>query len=64
MLKVMLSKIDFKYLVLSILCLSVSYMTISGTIDQYISFKDEWNAFGFCVMSLFGGVIFGLGIKK
>ena len=55
MLKVMLSKIDFKYLVLSILCLSVSYITISGTIDQYISFKDEWNAFGFCVMSLFGG---------
>ena len=60
----MLNKIDFKYLVLSILCLSVSFFTFAGVIQEHIHFADPLNEIGFAFISLFGSVLFGLGIKK
>jgi len=32
-------------------------MTITGAIDQYISFAGEANAFGFCAMAFFLGLM-------
>ena len=43
---------DLKFLIAAIVSFVVSYMTIAGTIDQYISFAGEGNAFGFCASSL------------
>ena len=48
---------DLKFLIAAIASFTVSYMTITGAIDQYISFAGEGNAFGFCVMAFFLGLM-------
>jgi len=49
--------IDLKFFIAAIASFLVSYMTIAGSIDTYISFAGEANAAGFFIMSAFLGVI-------
>ena len=49
--------IDFKYALLAIVSFAISVMTLTGTIDKYIAFAGELNAFAFCVMGLMLGLL-------
>jgi|GEM_PF-1730166 hypothetical protein len=49
--------IDFKYALLAIVSFTISVMTLTGTIDKYIAFAGELNAFAFCVMGLMLGLL-------
>ena len=49
--------LDLKFFIPAILAFVVAYMTITSTIDKYISFAGEANAAGFFFMSMFLGVI-------
>ena len=60
----MIKKIDFKFLAFSLGCISVSILTVAGVIQNYIHFADPLNEIAFASMSLFGGVLFLLGVKK
>ena len=60
----MLNKIDFKYLVGAIGALSLGLLTMAGVVQNYIHFAGIDNEMAFAGMSLFGGVLFSLGIKK
>ena len=62
--KVMLKKIDFKFLIASVGALSVGLLTMAGVIQHYIHFADPLNEMAFASMAMFGGIIFALGIKK
>jgi len=60
----MLKKIDFKFLVLALSALGLSFLTIAGAIQNYIHFADPLNEMAFALMTMFGGIMFSLGIKK
>jgi hypothetical protein len=60
----MINKIDFKFLVFSLMFLSLGVLTLSGTIQNYVHFQDPLNEMGFAFLGFFGGVLFALGIKK
>lgn len=60
----MLKKIDFKFLVLALSTLGLGFLTLAGTVQDYIHFADPLNEMAFAFMSMFGGVMFSLGIKK
>jgi hypothetical protein len=62
--RVMLNKIDFKYLVGAIGALSLSYLTMAGIVQNYIHFEDVANEMAFAFMAMFGGVMCLFGIKK
>ena len=49
--------IDFKFFIPAILSFVVAYMTVTSTIDNYISFAGEANAAGFFIMSTFLGLL-------
>ena len=49
--------IDFKFFIPAILSFVIAYMTVTSTIDNYISFAGEANAMGFFIMSTFMGLI-------
>jgi|TARA_B100000768_G_scaffold177202_1_gene191041 hypothetical protein len=48
--------LDLKYFIIAIASLIIAYMTVAGTIDNYISFAGEANAMGFFLMSALLGV--------
>ena len=62
--KVMLKKIDFKFLVVALGALGLGLLTIAGVVQNYIHFADPLNEMGFAFMAIFGGVVSLFGIKK
>jgi hypothetical protein len=50
-------KIDFKFLIMAIVGFTVAGMTVTETIDQFITFAGEANALGFFLMSAGLGMI-------
>lgn len=60
----MLKKIDFKFLIGAVLALGLGISTVVGTTQEYIHFSGIENEIGFTFLSLLGGVMFSLGIKK
>ena len=60
----MLKKIDFKFLIGAVLALGLGVSTVVGIAQEYVHFSGVENEIGFTFLSLFGGVIFSLGIKK
>ena len=60
----MLKKIDFKFLIGAVLALGLGVSTVIGITQEYVHFSGVENEIGFTFLSLFGGVIFSLGIKK
>ena len=62
--KVMLKKIDFKYLVGAVGALSLGLLTMAGVVQNYIHFAGIDNEMGFAFMALFLGIICIFGIKK
>ena len=60
----MLKKIDFKYLILSMLFLSLGTLTILGSIQTTTNFQDIDNEIAFTLVCFVGGVVISLGIKK
>jgi hypothetical protein len=62
--KVMLKKIDFKFLVVALGALGLGLLTIAGVVQNYIHFADPLNEMGFAFMAMFGGVVSLFGIKK
>ena len=60
----MLKKIDFKFLVLALSALGLGFLTMAGTVQDFIHFADPLNEMAFAFMAMFGGVMFSLGIKK
>jgi len=62
--KVMLKKIDFKYLVGAIGAFAVGLGTMHGVVQNYIHFAGIDNEMGFCVMSFMLGSFCLMGIKK
>ena len=63
-LKVMLKKIDFKYLVGAVGALSLGLLTMAGVVQNYIHFAGINNEMGFAFMAILLGVICIFGIKK
>ncbi len=53
--------IDLKFFIPGIIALVIAYMTVTSTIDNYISFAGEANALGFFIMSSLLGVILVIG---
>jgi uncharacterized membrane protein YjfL (UPF0719 family) len=53
--------VDLKYFIPGILALVIAYMTVTSTIDNYISFAGEANAAGFFIMSTMLGVMLMIG---
>jgi hypothetical protein len=47
--KVMLKKIDFKYLVGAVGALSLGLLTMAGVVQNYIHFAGVANEMGFCI---------------
>ncbi len=62
--KVMLKKIDFKYLVGAVGALSLGLLTMAGVVQNYIHFEGINNEMGFTFMAILLGVICIFGIKK
>jgi len=62
--KVMLKKIDFKYLVGAIGALILGLLTMAGVVQNYIHFAGINNEMGFAFMAILLGVICIFGIKK
>lgn len=60
----MINKIDFKFLVFSLMFLSLGVSTLNGNIQNYVHFQDPLNEMGVAFLGFFGGVLFALGIKK
>jgi len=48
---------DLKYALLAIVSFTITGMTLTGSIDKYIGFAGELNAFAFCVMGLMLGLL-------
>ena len=53
--------LDLKFFIPAILSLIIAYMTVNGTIDNYITFAGEPNAMGFFIMSTIMGVMLLIG---
>jgi hypothetical protein len=53
--------IDLKFFIPGILALVIAYMTVTSTIDNWISFAGEANAAGFFIMSTMLGVMLLIG---
>ncbi len=53
--------IDLKFFIPGIIALVLAYMTVTSTIDNYISFAGEANAAGFFIMSTMLGVMLMIG---
>ena len=62
--KVMLKKIDFKFLVGAVGAFAVGLGTMHGVVQNYIHFAGIENEMGFCFMSFMLGIICLMGIKK
>jgi len=60
----MLKKINFTMLLATVACLMISVGIVTGTIQNYIHFANVENEIGACAMSMFGTIMFTLGIKK
>jgi len=60
----MLKKINFTMLLATAACLMISVGILTGTIQNYIHFANVENEIGACAMSMFGTIMFTLGIKK
>ena len=57
-------KIDFKFLSLAVASITVSVLTMQGTIQKFIYFADPLNEMAFCFMTMFAGLVMLCGIKK
>jgi|TARA_R110002049_G_scaffold286591_1_gene468380 hypothetical protein len=53
--------LDLKFFIPAILSLIIAYMTVNGTIDNYITFAGELNAMGFFIMSALMGIMLLIG---
>jgi len=53
--------LDLKYFIPAVLSLIIAYMTVNETIDNYITFAGEMNAFGFFIMSSLMGIMLLIG---
>ena len=62
--KVMLKKIDFKFLVIALSALSLGLLTMVGFVQSYIHFADPLNEMAFAFMAVFMGIVCLFGIKK
>jgi len=60
----MLKKIDFKMLLVAVVALSVSVLTMLGTVQQVIKFADPLNEMLFAFMAMMVGFMCLIGIKK
>lgn len=60
----MLKKIELPFLIIAIAFFAVAISGITGTLQQVVHFTDVLNEIAVVGMSLFGGVIFSLGVKK
>ncbi len=48
----------------TVACFMISVGIITGTVQNYIHFASVENEIGTCAMSMFGTIMFTLGIKK
>ena len=48
---------NYQSIILTILGFGLGYLTMSGTIQQYIHFSDVLNEMAFCVLGLVLGVL-------
>jgi len=62
--RVMLKKIDFKYLVGAGAAFTIAYGTMAGIVQNYIPFAGVDNEMAFCVCALMLGLICLMGVKK
>ena len=53
--------VDLKFFIPGIIALVIAYMTVTSTIDNYISFAGEANAAGFFLMSSLLGIMLMIG---
>ena len=59
--------LDLKYFIAAIASLIIAYMTVAGTIDNYIHFAGEANAMGFFLMASLlglGCLVMSIGFAK
>ena len=59
-----MKKINFIMLTVALAFLTVTVGVISGTLQKYVPFAGVDNEIGVAVMSMFGCIMFTLGIKK
>ena len=53
--------LDLKFFIPAILSLIIAYMTVNGTIDNYITFAGELNAMAFFMLSTLMGIMLLIG---
>lgn len=56
-LKIMIVKINFKFLAVAVVGFILAAMTVTESIDKYISFAGEANAAGFFLMTSLLGIL-------
>ena len=59
-----MKKINFITLTMALVFLTITVGVISGTLQNYVSFAGVDNEIGVALMSMFGCIMFALGIKK
>ena len=59
-----MKKINFIALTIALAFLIVTVTVLSGTLQNYVSFAGVENEIGVAAMSMFGCIMFTLGIKK
>lgn len=59
-----MKKINFTMLLATTACLMISVGILSGTVQNYMHFANVENEIGAAAMSMFGTIMFTLGIKK
>jgi hypothetical protein len=56
--------INFKMATIALAFLILTVMVLSGTLQRYVGFAGVENEIGVVVLSMFGSIMFTLGIKK
>ena len=60
----MINQINFQFLTVAVTFFIIVLLGVTGTLQEFIHFTDVLNEIAVICVSLFGGVIFSLGIKK
>ena len=62
--KKVINKIDIKFLLITTLCFTIGYFTLSGDVQRVIPFHKPLNEMAFAVAFIFFGLVSMIGIKK
>ena len=62
--KKVINKIDIKFLLITTLCFTIGYLTMSGVVQRVIHFQGALNEMTFAFAFMWFGMMSLVGIKK